>query len=479
MTSQAESRRASTATFVLAIGLGLVGSMGLALFGTVVGALASPASSPWWFSVSLSHTAAIVGFYASLGLFAGGWAWLGVMAHRGQLSLTTAWVALGAWATPLLVGPPLFSRDLYSYVVQGLLAAKGHNPYHSSPSLLHTNPAFAGIATVWQHTPAPYGPLSVLATTTSVRLAGGSLFLQIILVRLPALLGVALMGLAIPKIARRLGADPVLGFWLGVLSPLTLISLVGSGHNDALMLGVMLLGVLVLLQERFVLGTALGAAAAAVKLPAALIVVFPLMSTLRRSRQGRGRLLAAVVLTSAIVLVALSALAGFGFGWLSLSAFKIPAELKTLATPSVAVGVFLASLLHALGSGVATSSVVAVTRTVVSVLTLGALGWLLWNVHRYEWVRILGVALLILAVGSPTLWPWYLLWGTCVLAATLAQRSVALSLTASLPVLLVGAQGTPALNGHSYLYVVPLLAGGVLYVATGARWRRLLGPTHA
>jgi alpha-1,6-mannosyltransferase len=464
---------------VLAIGLGLLGSVGLALFGTVVGALTSPTSSPWWFSISLSHRSAIVGFYASLGLFAGGWAWLGLSAHRGQLSLKTAWVALAAWATPLLVGPPLFSRDLYSYVVQGLLAAKGHDPYHSSPSLLHANPAFAGIATVWQHTPAPYGPLSVLATTTSVRLAGGSLSLQIIFVRLPAVLGVLLMGFAIPRIARRLGADPALGFWLGVLSPLTLISLVGSGHNDALMLGVMLLGVLVLLHERFVLGTALGAAAAAVKLPAALIVLFPLMSTLRRSREGRGRLLAVVILTAAIVLVALSLLAGFGFGWLSLAAFKIPAELKTLVTPSVAVGVFLAAFLHVLGSGVATSSVVAVTRTVGSVLTVGALLWLLWNVHRYEWVRILGVALLVLALGSPTLWPWYLLWGTCVLAATLAQRSLALSLAASLPVLLVGAQGTPALTGHSYLYVVPLLALGAGYLVTGARWRRLLGADHA
>lgn len=475
LTSQAESRRASTATLVLAIGLGLLGSVGLALFGTVVGALASPATSLWWFSLSLSHRSAIVGFYVSLGLFVGGWAWLGLLAHRGQLSLQTAWVALAAWATPLLVGPPLFSRDLYSYVVQGLLAAKGHDPYHSSPSLLHANPAFPGIATVWQHTPAPYGPLSVLATTTSVRLAGGSLSLQIIFVRLPEVLGVLLMALAIPRIARRLGADPALGFWLGVLSPLTLISLVGSGHNDALMLGVMLLGVLVLLQERFVLGTALGAAAAAVKLPAALIVLFPLMSTLRRSREGRGRLLAVVILTAAIVLVALSLLAGFGFGWLSLAAFKIPAELKTLVTPSVALGVFLASAFHVLGSGVATASVVAVTRTVVSVLTAGALLWLLWNVHRFEWVRILGVALLVLALGSPTLWPWYLLWGTCVLAATLAQRSVALSLVASLPVLLVGAQGTPALTGHSYLYVVPLLAIGVGYLATGARWRRLLG----
>jgi len=475
LTSQAESRRSSTASVAAGIVLGVVGSIGLALFGTVVGALASPRQRAWWVSLSLGHTPAIVGFYASLGLFAAGWVLLGLEARRGALSLRAGWIALAAWTTPLLLGPPIFSRDLYSYVVQGLLAAQGHNPYSTSPSLLHANPAFSGIATVWRHTPAPYGPLSVLATTASVRMAGGSLFAQVIVVRLPAVLGVILMGVAIPKVARRLGADPALGFWLGALSPLALISLVGSGHNDALMLGVMLLGVVVLLDERFVLGTALGAAAAAVKLPAALIVAFPLMSRLRRSPRHGPRLVATVVLTAGVVLVALSLLTGFGFGWLSTSAFTIPAELKTLATPSVALGVFVASILHVLGSTVATSSVVAVTRTLVTVLTLLALVWLLWNVHRFEWVRILGIALLVLAVGSPTLWPWYLLWGVSVLAATSAQRSIALCLCASLPVLLVGAQGTPSLTGHSYVVVVPLLLLGVGYVATRGRWRRLLG----
>jgi hypothetical protein len=456
--------------------LGFLGTVGLAAFGTVVGALA-PASHPmWWFHLSMGHASAIVWFYVGLGLLGAGWVGLGILARRGELGLGTCWVALGTWSVPLVLGPPIFSRDLYSYVTQGLLAIRGLNPYVSSPSIMHADPVFSGIATVWQHTPAPYGPLSVLATTASVRLAGGSLFAQVVMVRLPEVLGVALMGIAIPKIAGRLGADPALGFWLAVLSPLTLISLLGSGHNEGLMLGVMVLGILAMLEERFALGAALGAAAAAVKLPAGLAVAFPVMSRLRRSPTGRARLIAVVVVVAVVVLVGLTAICGFGFAWLGPSAYKIPTELRTLVTPSVVIGVFVAGALHLLGSSVATSSVVSASRTVVTVLTLGVLAWLLWNVHRFEWVRILGVALMVLAIGSPTLWPWYLTWGICVLAATHAQRSVVVALSASLPVLAVGAQGTPTLTGHSYVVVTPLLVIGAVWLATKGRWRRVLGP---
>jgi hypothetical protein len=454
---------------------GLVGSALLAAFGTVVGALPVDGPAPWWFQLHTSHTVSITGFYVALGLLAAGWAGLGWLARRGALGLPACWGALAAWGLPLLGGPPLFSRDLYSYVAQGLLAARGLNPYTTAPAMLHALPVYSGIASVWQHTPAPYGPLALLATLGSVKLVGASLASQLIAMRLAEVAGLILMGIALPKIARRLGADPVLGFWLGVLSPLSLISLLASGHNEGLMLGLLLLCVLAFLNERAAAGSALGAAAAAVKLPAALAIAFPVMSRLRGSQEGRGRLVGLVLVVSAVVWALLTVLTGFGLGWLSSKAFTIPSELRTLITPSVAIGVFLASILHVLGSSVATQHVVTVTRSIVSVATVAGLAWLLWSAHRFDWVRLLGLSLLLVAVGSPTLWPWYFTWGICVLAATTAQRSIALALLASLPVLMVGAQGTPALNGHSYLVTAPLLVAGVAWLAWRGRWRSLLG----
>ena len=172
--SPSASRPPAAVLSACAIGVGLLGAVGLAAFGTVVGALGMAGRTPWWFWLSMSHTTAIIGFYASLGLLAAGWAALGVQAHRGELRLAGCWAALAAWGTPLLLGPPLFSRDLYSYVVQGLLAKMGRNPYTTSPAVLRDHPVYLGIATVWRHTPAPYGPLSVLATLASAAASGRS-----------------------------------------------------------------------------------------------------------------------------------------------------------------------------------------------------------------------------------------------------------------------------------------------------------------
>jgi alpha-1,6-mannosyltransferase len=479
--SRSETTRPAGTRALLAASLasGLVGSLLLALFGTVVGALPIPRHGDWFIQLPTSQPLSITAFYVGLGLLAAGWLGLGWLARRGGLRLAACWGALAAWGLPLVLGPPLFSRDLYSYVAQGLLAARRLNPYTTPPSVLHALPVYSGIASVWQHTPAPYGPLALLATLGSVKLSGSSLASQLITMRLAEVVGVVLMGILIPKIARRLGADPALGFWLGVLSPLSLISLLASGHNEGLMLGLLLAAVLAFLDERPLAGSALGAAAAAVKLPAALAIAFPVMSRLRSSKTGRGRLVALVLLTSAAVWALLTVLTGFGLGWLSSKAFTIPAQLRTLATPSVALGVFIASIFHVLGISVATQHIVTVTRSLVSVVTVGALAWLLWSAHRYDWVRLLGLSLLLVAVGSPTLWPWYFTWGICVLAATAAQRSIALAILASLPVLMVGAQGTPALTGHSYLVTVPLLIAGTTWLATKGRWRSLLGAARA
>ena len=47
----------------------------------------------------------------------------------------------------------------------------------------------------------------------------------------------------LPRLARHLGTDPGVALWLGALSPLALFSFVASGHNDALMVGLLVAGV--------------------------------------------------------------------------------------------------------------------------------------------------------------------------------------------------------------------------------------------
>ncbi len=66
-----------------------------------------------------------------------------------------------AWIAPLLVSPPLFTRDPFSYLAQGALPLAGFDPYAVGPD------AMGGVFTdnvhyFWQDTPAPYGPLFIL-----------------------------------------------------------------------------------------------------------------------------------------------------------------------------------------------------------------------------------------------------------------------------------------------------------------------------
>ena len=72
-----------------------------------------------------------------------------------------------AWAVPVLVMPPLFSRDVYSYAAQGEMVSRGINPYIHGPTTLGHGPILGLVDPIWLSARAPYGP-------AWERLAGGS-----------------------------------------------------------------------------------------------------------------------------------------------------------------------------------------------------------------------------------------------------------------------------------------------------------------
>ena len=65
------------------------------------------------------------------------------------------------WAVPLALAPPLFSKDVYSYLAQSAITARGFDPYSLGPAatLGVDDPLTRTIPTIWRDTPAPYGPL--------------------------------------------------------------------------------------------------------------------------------------------------------------------------------------------------------------------------------------------------------------------------------------------------------------------------------
>ena len=106
-------------------------------------------------SAGASHARlGLVGVYSGLALLLLGWWWYGKLGG----SIRNAYVTLALWVAPLLVAPPMFSRDVYSYLAQGLMIDAGFDVYQHGPAVLGGLVA-EQVPAMWQHTPSPYGPV--------------------------------------------------------------------------------------------------------------------------------------------------------------------------------------------------------------------------------------------------------------------------------------------------------------------------------
>ncbi|MFI0771078.1 polyprenol phosphomannose-dependent alpha 1,6 mannosyltransferase MptB [Streptomyces sp. NPDC021218] len=392
--------------------LGLAGSVALAAGGAAAGALpVGDALTP----DSGREALGLISTYFGLVLLVAAWWLLGreVRGPRppGPRSLL---LTLAVWAAPLLPGPPLFSRDVYSYLAQGAMVHARIDVYTHGPIRLG-GPLAEQVAPVWQHTPTPYGPVSLAFESAVAHASRAEPSLGVIGLRLIALLGVAVMVLALPILARRCGTDPSAALWLGGLNPLLLLHLVGGAHNDAVMLGLLGAGLVAATGRWPACGAVLVTLAALVKAPAALGLLA--VATLwARRMEGRRRRVGAVAATGALALATTgvaTAVTGTGYGW--ISALTTPASPDNWALTST-LGRATGALLEAVGSGLAPLAAPA-WHGLGLLATAVAIGVAWLRPPRPRPVYALGLSLIAVAVLGPAIRPWYVLWGLFVIAA--------------------------------------------------------------
>ncbi len=232
--------------------LGLTGSLLMAIGALGSGAL--PVPNPLFGLRVLglparNATLAIAVTYAGIGLVVLAWLWVGKMLryrgavapapNRAQLARTAI-----LWALPLAVAPPMFSRDVYSYLAQSAILARHLDPYVLGPAeaLGVDDPLTRSIPTIWRDTPAPYGPLFLILGRGITAISGNDVVLGVLEHRALALCGVAMIVWALPRLANRCALDPGLALWLGAANPLVLFHLVSGIHNESLMIGLLLVG---------------------------------------------------------------------------------------------------------------------------------------------------------------------------------------------------------------------------------------------
>ncbi len=327
------------------------------------------------------------------------------------------------WCIPMFVAPPLFSHDVYSYAAQGEMMTRHIDPYRYGPSVLGTGAPFERLVDqIWINAPAPYGPLFLQIDGFIVGLTGHAELASIVLLRLLEFAGVLMMAVGVPILARSYGRDAGAAFALAVLNPIVILHLVGGAHNDALMVGFLVLGLAAARRGHPLVGIVLCTVGAAVKVPAAAGVVFIAWTWSGQGVPWRQRVRPMLLagLLSLAVMVALSLAAGLGFGWVANLA--TPGTVTSWLAPATGIGLLVTKVLHAIGIAVAGHLVLSATR-VLSLLTAAAVGlWLLWNTERFGLLTALGATLTLVVVLGPVVQPWYLSWGFVVLAPVASAR---------------------------------------------------------
>jgi alpha-1,6-mannosyltransferase len=453
------------------------------------------------------------------------------MTTTGAVMMALAWLMLGRfalgqrrmsrsqldrtlllWVLPLLIAPPMYSRDVYSYLAQSEIAIKGLDPYRVGPAPgLGLDHVFTlSIPNMWRDTPAPYGPLFLWIGQGISAITGENIVAAVLCHRLVVLLGVGLIVWATPRLARRCGVAEVSALWLGAANPLLIMHLVAGIHNEALMLGLMLAGTEFALRGidaarpliprplawpqgpeawarwrpslMLLVGVVLITMSSQVKLPSLLALGFVAMALAYRwGGTFKALILAGGSLTavSVAVMALIGWASGLGFGWLlTLGTANVVRSWMSLPTLA-ALGTGQVGIL--LGLGDHTTSILGLTRAIGVVVIAILVTWLLLAVFRGRLHPVggLGVALGLTVLLFPVVQPWYVLWAVIPLAAWATRP--AFRTTTIVVTLVVGIFG-PTANGDRFtlfqilLAVVASTVIVVLLIALTYRhlpWRRM------
>jgi hypothetical protein len=432
-------------------------------------------------------TESTIYFLAGLILLALGW--LGLVHRAGRdgstrKRLVMVGLVIAIWAIPVSLGPPLLSNDVYSYAAQGEMASRGVDPSSIGPVGIGKNDWSVMADPTWRASPAPYGPVAVATSQAVVEVSGHNPATSIWLYRGVVVLGVAMAAVGIGLIADKSRVNPAVAIAIGMGNPIVILHLIGGVHNDALLFGLLALGLAAAQRDRKKTALALLAAATAVKLPAAVGLVYLGWTWPGPLATFRKRMLStAAVLGVAIAGIAVACMVvGLGPGW--ITALKSTGKVNDTYSPTTKIGFSISELLGAVGVHVDGALLAGGVR----LLGLAATGVLalvmMLRSPRIGVVKATGVMLVAYVLLGPVIWPWYLPAGFALLAATGLGRYkpsymvVVIAVSwAVWPTSVMSIQGLGGGYQHLRGLGVVLLVCGLAWGAQrfSSRWERRIG----
>jgi alpha-1,6-mannosyltransferase len=367
-----------------------------------------PERFPAWIAGPLSGLGSTMGRPEFLTLVLFMWiAYAIVIAASSRVRPLLAVSVVVALHVVFLLAPPLLSTDIFSYLDYARLGAvHGLNPYVHTPFAARQDPVFDLVGPKWDHTATAYGPLFTVLSYPLARLS------------LPnavwALKGLAMLGSLgcvglVWRGARLLGRDPLRPALLVGLNPLLLVYAVAGGHNDLLMMALMVGAVVLALGSERAAGAAV-VAAATIKASAAVVLPFMLAGL------GRPRRILAGVAIAVTVAALVSGLAFDWQAWRFLTVVRHQQQLVGSQSFSLQVGRLF---------GLEQPEVAAMAQ---AALALTAVALLVAVRRGADWIAATGWMLLAIAVATSFLLPWYTVWALPLAAISADRRLLAATL---------------------------------------------------
>jgi len=420
----------------------------------------------------------LAGGFGYAALFLGQYGLYALLHRRAAgkgLRLRTVLLVATLFAVPLFFTYPINATDIFRYFVRArVTTVYGESPLAVPPSAFPDDP-YLPLAGSWATETSPYGPVWELLAAGMNLISGQNLLVALLLLKGLGLLSHLVSAAIIwhlhgngAQAAR--SAQTVLWAW----NPALLYMFVGDGHNDAVMIALLLLGYWLLAgQQRPVAGALVLALAPLTKPIGLLPIPFFLLAAWRRlpDTSGRRRFLLA------------GGAGGLALAYLAFLPFGSPLELASRLLREVAIGggfspaALFWFLSQRVGPGIGGARLGRIGTLLFALLAL----WLLWRSWRgRSAVRGAADAFLAYLATSITFRIWYTIWPfPWLLLGRQGGRRVAFGLsfllTAQLSVVIYGHVRVHLLDESMYqahLLGVPFTFGLPLLVALFAHGRR-------
>lgn len=392
-----------------------------------------------WYNIPHTTIASITGYRpaAALGLALAGllsvwlcwqmWRLALTLPRRTALLLILAgW--LGASACAIFTFPG-FSTDLGDYIFRAhMFVHLGHNPFTTAPSQIIAWKEFPYLSWYWE--PDFYGPLWQWLSGAVHALAGEDLLANYLAYKLLAAGAIAISGALIYAILmRRAPRYAAAGLTVWLWNPVVINEGIIHGHNDLVMLPLVLSGIALLLHgaaetsPRLLHGVGADVAGVLCLIAAGLIkaniwILLPVAAAWLVHRRG---------LLGGAGRVALGALAGAGLIWLVYRPFGGWQYLLLLVQRRSwwPANSWTAALFFALRDGAKWPHAVTVRWIIggASALFMAVAGMLLLRVRE---LRLMAWAVIVayLLIGSHWFQPWYVTWAIALAAVHASRRVV-------------------------------------------------------